>query len=246
MDSQDWMDADSCFVPAPDEVHVWRVNLEAGPDRVGEFRKILSGDERERADRFHFEKDRVAFTVARAAARSILGACLEANPCGLVFQYGPQGKPALDGAAANSGLRFNVSHSGQLALVAVTRDREIGVDIERIRPLKAGDRLPERFFSQAEVKSLRALPETKQLEGFFTCWTRKEAYIKAKGGGLSVPLDQFTVSLAPGEPPALLDVRWDLQEPRRWTFANLYPEDGYAAALIAEGSDWTLKRWQWE
>ncbi len=241
----DWPPATPSVELGLDEVHVWRVNLDAGQDQAENLREILASDERERADRFYFEKDRVSFTVARAAARSILGACLDVDPTSLVFRYGPQGKPYLDGAEANSGLRFNLSHSGKLALVAVTRDREIGVDIEQVRPLKSADRLPERFFSPAEVKSLRALPETNQLNGFFTCWTRKEAYIKAKGGGLSVPLDQFVVTLAPEEPPALLEVQWDSEEPTRWTLMNLRPGNGYAAALIAEGPDWALKRWQW-
>src|SRR5919199_1621700 len=141
---------------------------------------------------------------------------LRQAPPQLCFTYGRHGKPALATGTGGVPLRFNVSHSHGLALYAITRDREVGVDVERIRPEVAQEKIAERFFSPREVTVLRALPTPLQATAFFACWTRKEAYIKATGDGLSLSLKQFDVSLAPGEPVALLHTIWDPQEAARW------------------------------
>jgi 4'-phosphopantetheinyl transferase len=142
-------------------------------------------------------------------------------------------------------LSFNLTHSHQLALYAVTRRREIGVDLEYVRADFADEQIAERFFSPREVAALRTVPENLLKEAFFHCWTRKEAYVKAKGEGLSIPLDQFDVSLAPGEPALLLSTRDDPQEADRWSLQALFPGSGYVAALAVEGRTWRLKCWQW-
>ena len=240
------------------EVHVWKVGLEreavtesdANPSLAG-LRALLSPDERKRADRFMFRKDREAFVLARASLRMILGRYLGKNPHRIRFHYGPHGKPYLKGDPEESDTRFNVSHTHGLVLVAVTRGREVGVDVENVfyRSGKGRadreEKIPERFFSPREVASLRALPKGLQEDGFYACWTRKEAYIKAKGGGMSIPLDGFEVSLAPGERAALLDVAADPDEAGRWRLEDLRPGEGFVGALAVEGRDWDLKRWRW-
>ena len=224
------------------EVHIWRVPLDES--LVTELRQLLSPDECARADRFHFERDRNRFIVARGSLRTILGAYLKRNPPELSFSYSQYGKPSLFGEPASSELSFNLSHASELALIAVTRDRRIGVDIEFIRPDLASEQIAARFFSPHEVAALRALPQDVQSEAFFNCWTRKEAYIKAIGEGMSLPLDQFNVSLAPGSAAALLGNVKDVGEISRWSLRELHPGAGYRAAVAVEGHGWELKCWQ--
>lgn len=224
------------------EVHVWLASLTQPAAQVAELRELLDADERGRADRFHFEKDRGRFVVARALLRRLLGLYLNARPAELSFAYGAFGKPELRGeAGAPPALRFNLAHSHELALYAFARGREVGVDLEHVRPDLAGEEIAERFFSAREVAALRSLAPEARAEGFFNCWTRKEAYIKALGEGLSHPLDSFTVSLRPGEPAALLEVEGDEAEAARWSLRELRPAPGYVAALVAERDDWSLR-----
>jgi 4'-phosphopantetheinyl transferase len=203
----------------------------------------LRADERQRAERYVFKKDRMHFVVARGLLRVLLGHYLRQEPQHLRFIYGPHGKPALATDPGGVDLRFNVSHSHSLALYAITRSREVGVDVERIRPKVVQEPIAERFFSPREVTVLRALPTPLQATAFFACWTRKEAYMKATGDGLTLPLDQFDVSLAPGEPAALLHTTWDPQEAARWALQDLAPAPGYRAAVAVAGHDWRLTCW---
>lgn len=229
-----------------DEVHVWRATLDLKAGGLQSLQQTLSADERVRAGRFHFQRDREHFIVGRGLLRTLLGRYLETDPGQLRFCYSPHGKPALAWEANRNRLRFNLSHSRGLALYAVTRARELGVDIEFIRPEPADEEIAERFFSPREVAALRALPSNMQREAFFNCWTRKEAYIKARGEGLTLRLDQFDVTLTPGEPAALLSTNGDPQEASRWALKNLAPGPGYGAALAVEGDNWRLKCWQWQ
>jgi medium-chain acyl-[acyl-carrier-protein] hydrolase len=228
---------------ADGEVHVWRAALEQPADRLEVLRRTLAPDERQRAERFHFERDRRHFVAARGLLRTILGRYLDRDPGGLQFGYNPQGKPML--AGEGSGLRFNLAHSHGLALFAVSRGRELGVDLERIRPEFAGEPVARRFFSPREVAALGVLTGERRHEAFFVCWTRKEAYLKATGKGLTLPLDCFDVSLLPGEPAALLATRHDPAEAGRWSLRALAPGRGYAGALAVEGSGWQLRCGQW-
>ena len=227
------------------EVHVWRASLDLPASQVQRLRYTLSAEELRRAAGYHFQKDRKHFIVARGVLRDILGRYLKIEPSQLRFCYNSYGKPGLAGETIGETLCFNVSHSHALALYAVTHDRAVGVDVERIRPDLADEDIAERFFSPREVAALRALPANMQPEAFFNCWTRKEAYIKARGKGLSISLDQFDVSLAPGEPTTLLSVNGESKEASRWSLQELVVGSGYAAALAAEGHDWQLKCWQW-
>jgi 4'-phosphopantetheinyl transferase len=229
-----------------DDVHVWRIALEVGDPLLARLRDTLADDERKRADRFHFEKDRRHFTAARGAMRILLAGYLTRRPEAVRFAYSNYGKPRLMDADNPSDLRFNLSHSHGLALLAVTRGRDIGVDIERLRDMERdGEALAERFFSPREAARLRSLPPELRREAFFHCWTRKEAYIKAQGKGLSLPLDQFDVSLHPHEPAALLATQHDPQEVQRWSLQSLFPGEEYIGALALQGHSWRLWCGEW-
>lgn len=228
-----------------DEVHIWRAALDRSAGERERLEQTLSPEEHERAGRFYFQKDRERFIVARGLLRALLGRYLSVEADQLRFCYSPYGKPALSPDLCSSELRFNLSHSHGLALYAITRGREVGIDLEQIRPEPVNEPIAERFFSAPEVAALRALPAALQPEGFFNCWTRKEATIKARGEGLTVSLDQFQVSLAPGEPAALLSVNGDPAEASRWSLRELQPGADYVAAIAVEGEDWQLRCWDW-
>ena len=228
-----------------DEVHVWRASIDPDGLDVQGMWATLAADERSRAGRFYFQKDRERFVAGRGLLRAILGRYLGMDSDQLQFCYNSYGKPALTRESGGEILLFNLSHSHGLMVCAVTRHRQIGIDLERICGNLAGEKVAERFFSPREVGTLRALPACIQGQAFFNCWTRKEAFIKAKGQGLSLPLDQFDVSLRPGEPAALLDTTWDPQEACRWSLKELDPGPGYVCALCVEGRHWQLKCCEW-
>lgn len=220
--------------PAHDEIHVWHQSFCHEAAEVDAFRGLLSSDELQRAARFRFDKDRSEFMVSRGTLRRLLGCYLQVPPKELRFAYSAYGRPGLAGDAPSTMLDFNVSHSGGVALLAFARDRKIGIDVEKVRRDFGTSEIAERFFSTAERAALRDLPQQQRHEAFFRCWTRKEAFIKALGEGLSHPLDQFDVSLAPGTPAALLATRPDPKEVGRWTLWNIQTPGDYAAALAAE------------
>lgn len=228
-----------------DEVHVWRCRLDQPPSYVQSLLRTLAADERNRAERFYFEKDRASFIVSRGSLRAILSSYLYIEPQKLRFCYNSFGKPALVTEMGGESFRFNASHSHGLALFAVTRNRELGIDIEWIRDGLVEQEIAEHFFSAGEVRILRQLPANAQRESFFRCWTSKEAYIKAKGEGLSMPLDQFEVSVTPGKPAALLRTMSDPQEAARWSLRELFPAPGFVAAIAVEGKGWRLKCLRW-
>jgi surfactin synthase thioesterase subunit/phosphopantetheinyl transferase len=227
---------------AGDVVHIWRAPLEQAPECLEVLERTLSADELHRADRFHFPRDRRHFVAARGTLRTLVGRYLGREPGAIQFAYSPQGKPMLGPEA--DGLRFNLTHSHGLALVALARGREVGVDLEKVRADFDGERLADRFFSAQETAQLRSLPAPRRREAFFRCWTRKEAYVKATGMGLRLPLDCFDVSLTPGS-AALLAARHDPGEVRRWSMRDLAPAPGYAGAVAAEGQLWRLWCAEW-
>jgi 4'-phosphopantetheinyl transferase len=230
---------------AADEVQVWQAALDEPAPPVEELAATLSPDERERAARFHFERDRRRFVACRGILRAILAPHAGVAADGVRFRYGPRGKPALEPVDEGRGIRFNVSHSDGIALYALTRGREVGVDVERIRPVEDADRIAERFFSVPEREALRDVPFAARLDAFFTCWTRKEAYVKARGEGLGYPLDRFAVSVTPGTTARLWSAGADEQEIARWSLAGLPQAEGYVAALAVEGHGWRLSSAQW-
>ncbi|MEP7273252.1 MAG: 4'-phosphopantetheinyl transferase superfamily protein [Acidobacteriota bacterium] len=226
----------------PNEVHIWRVPLDRSEGELGELLSLLDADERTRASSFHFERDRLHFTAARGLLRIALGRYLGLHPSLVAFRYSSHGKPSLDGDAGER-VRFNISHSHGLALFAFTLERAVGIDLEMIRPGPADETIAENYFTPAEVDSLRSLPRDERDRGFFNCWTRKEAYLKARGDGLSLPLDHFEVTLAPHEPVRVRHIVEATRDERNWKLVSLSAGDGFVAALVVEGDDWEARWW---
>lgn len=226
-----------------DEVQVWRVDLEAIRSDESRWRKILSTDESARASRFHFAADRQRFMASRALLRIILAGYLASDPKSLSFAYSQKEKPSLGQEHASSGVNFNLSHSGGIALLAFARNRDVGVDVEKVRSDFEAEAIASRFFSAHEQEQLRSLPEEEKFESFFRCWTRKEAYIKATGDGLSLPLRQFDVSVVTENGDALLATRPDQAEAALWSLREIPAGPGYVAALCVRGRGWRLKDW---
>ncbi len=234
-------------LPLPDdEVQLWRVDLEAIRGDESRWQKLLSPDELTRAVRFHFERDRQRFAAARAVLRTILGAYLAVDGKSLSFAYSKKEKPSLGPLHAGSGVSFNVSHSGGIALLAFSRGREVGVDVEEVRRDFDVEAIARRFFSAHEQAQLSELPAEQRVDAFFRCWTRKESYIKATGDGLSLPLSQFDVSLEPGEMNALVATRPEASEAGQWLLQEVPGGSGYVAALCVRGREWKLKKWSGE
>ncbi len=229
------------YTLAGDTVHVWRVGLDVAGAYLDHLQASLSPDEHARAARFHARQDRARFIAARGFFRVILGRYLAREPGRLRFSYNAYGKPALIPEYGDRQLHVSVSHSHAVALYAITYYGAVGIDLEHIQPDFPYRRIAERFFSPHEVAALFALPAAQQQRAFFVCWTRKEAYVKARGDGLSLPLDRFDVSLSPDEPPALLRVHGDDDEAYRWSLHQLPPAHGYVAALAIKGQGCRLR-----
>ncbi len=225
-----------------DQIEVWSVDLNISDDALADLRLTLSNDETARSNRFHFERHRRRFVAARASLRAVLAAYVDLDPSHIEFEYGQKGKPRLAGEAVNSGLHFNVSHSNERALIAVSR-APLGVDIEHIRPLKDCEAIARRFFSEAEQCSLVSVPTERKLEAFFTCWTRKEAYIKAVGDGLSIPLDSFDVTFLTEQKPSLT-VRSEARQGERWFLNHLAGGPDYIGALAVRDHDPRVATWR--
>jgi 4'-phosphopantetheinyl transferase len=225
------------------EVQLWRVDVASLIGDERRWQEVLSIEEKTRAARFHSSPDRQRYTVSRAWLRIILGGYLSVDPRQLHFTYSSQEKPSLARPYLDSGITFNLSHSGGVTLVALTRNRAVGVDVEQIRRNSDVEGIARRFFSPLEQGQLAALPAEEKVPAFFRCWTRKEAYIKATGDGLSLPLDQFDVSLEKGSTKALLATRPDASEAKQWYLREVPAGAGYAAALCVRGQECRLRHW---
>ena len=233
---------------APDEVHVWCARLDVPTETLARLYATLAVDERNRSARFRFQRDRRHFIVARGVLRKLLGRYLQTEPGRIGYEYQAFGKPQLSPRFGGR-LNFNLSHSAGLALVAIAAESDVGVDIEYIRAQSDYAELARNFFSAAEVDQLSALPDHLYAEAFIGCWTKKEAYVKARGRGLALPLQSFTVPLTsdPEQGPATLQVTSNDMDPAmRWSVHTLRPVSGYIGALAIQGSGRRLSRWQWE
>ena len=219
-------------------VDLWAVDLHPPAGRVEELRRLLTPDEVERAGRFKFDRHRRRFIVRRAALRILASGYLQRDPAGLRFGEGEKGKPYVaDGA---EGFHFNLSDSRDLAVYAFTSGAELGVDVEILRPMPDAQQIAEHFFSVEERDVLRTVPAERKADAFFNCWTRKEAYIKAIGEGLSEPLDRFSVTLLPGEPARFVHLGGDRSRAAAWALHHLVPEVGSVGALALEGDGWQI------
>lgn len=241
-----WGHPPATLSPGPRDVHVWRAYLPDHVARLGMLASLLSSDEQATAARFRFASDRERYTISRGLLRVILSRYLAVAPDHLEFSYGTQGKPALAPPAGAGWLRFNLSHARDLTLYAVCRDREVGIDVEYMRSDIEHEQIARYAFSPYECATLSALPPHERVEAFFRCWTTKESYVKAHGGGLSIPLDQFDVALSPDSPPAILATRPDANQASRWTVVRVDPGPEYAAALTVDGSVENVSCWQIE
>ena len=222
-------------------VDVWRARLDLPAQTRARLHETLAPDERHRADRFCFERDRTRFIAGRGILRSVLSRYLRQRPEYVAFSYNSYAKPELAGASRDSGLRFNVSHSAEMLLIAVASGHQVGVDVERLRDGVLD--LAERVFSPREVVALRALAPSGQIEAFFRCWTCKEAYVKGRGQGLSIPLHEFDVSF--GSPPTLLQTRHDPPEAAQWSMYDVTPGHGFIGTLAVRAREVALRRWEW-
>jgi 4'-phosphopantetheinyl transferase len=224
-------------------VHVWRAALEATESSTQPLLRVLTTDEVQRAERYRFVRDRVRFVATRGRLRILLGDYLGIAPSEVVLTYGRSGKPEVATTCAHGRLHFNVSRSDEVALFAFALDRRVGVDVERVRADIETETVAEHFFSPAEMAALRGLPVASQAQAFFNGWTRKEAYVKAAGRGISDGFGDFTVSLRPDEPAAFCPTAAGSEDVARWSLCALDPAPGYAAALVVEGHDWRLERY---
>ncbi len=231
-------------LPGTSEVHIWRVSLEQPAWFLDRLWHCLDLKEQTRARQFSQETSRRQYIVSHGALRDILSRCLGVAPAQLRFTQEAHGKPLL--AEQEIPLSFNLSHSGDLALIAVARGHALGIDIERIRPVDNWPRLAERLFSSAETASLTAMPEEQQLAAFFACWTRKEAYLKALGDGLAASaLGRFTVTIDPQEPPSLRLPANTAKSPEQWSLRDVQAGERYAAALAMQGTIETVTIHEW-
>jgi 4'-phosphopantetheinyl transferase len=229
---------------AENDVHIWAANLDQPVQRISQLEKILSSDEVNRARQFKFEKDRNRFIAGRGLLRTVLGSYLNAEPAQLDFTYSPRGKPALKASSGHGTLHFNVAHSKDLILIALTRDCAVGVDVEWIHPISDIEDITTRFFTNREAAELMALPQDERMTAFFSLWTRKEAYLKATGDGISEMLKDVEISFLPEKPPRILAISGNAQAAERWTLLDLTPASGFAAALAVEAKDLQFSYWQ--
>lgn len=216
-------------LPGEREVHVWIVKLEAGETSTGAYSRSLSEEETQRASQFRYEHLRQDFTLSRGVLRALLGRYLAIEPSRIRFSYGPRGKPRV--AFPDTPLEFNVAHSGRFASYAFAVGCELGLDIEEVRPMTDQEGIVRQFFSPEECAEWLELEPAQRDEAFYRCWTSKEAYIKALGDGLSMPLDSFRVSVRPGVPAELIHAAGDPDAANRWALHSLVPAEGYSGTL---------------
>ena len=242
----DWNVPPENFKLFKSEVHLWRARLNLPLAKIEKLARIISPDEQQRANRFHFERDRQYFIAGRGILRIILQSYTRIKSHRLRFRYSAAGKPALANATTIAErLHFNLSHSHNLALYAVSYERLVGVDLEQIRLLEDAEKLAQRFFSIREYAFISTLPQECKQEAFFKFWTCKEAYLKAIGDGLAGGLDKVEVELRTNQQPVLLNIPGDSHQASHWSLFQLSPHPGYIATLAVKGQkrDWNLKCW---
>lgn len=225
------------------DVHLWRAGLAPAEEVTDGLAVLLSEDEQQRADRFHRSADGRRFVVARGLLRLLLGRYLGLEPASVSLTYGGQGKPELSPRHVPSDLRFNVAHSGDVALYALARGRRVGVDLERVRPVRDLEEVARIAFSARERRELRGHPAAERTEAFLRGWSRKEAVVKALGEGLRRPLDRIEVGLGTSGEPLLRALDGDRCTALQWSLRDVTMETGYVAAVAVErGEASCLKR----
>jgi 4'-phosphopantetheinyl transferase len=226
------------------EAHIWHVDIKKTAHDLEYYRGLLSDEEREQENRYHFERDRMRYAITHGVLRLLIGVYLNIAPHKVSFNFSKRYKPALSDNA-NLKLCFNLSHSGNFIVYAFSMDCELGIDIETIRKMKDADGIIERFCSEREKVDYFSVPKKDRTKAFFNCWTRKEAYTKARGDGLYFPLDHFSVSLKPGDSPRLIEVADESGEKDRWDIHEIPVHDEYLGALAIENRKSILRFFQW-
>lgn len=224
-------------------LHIWSVRLSDHNNRLENYWEILSKEEIEKAKAFRFIKDRRCFIIARGVLRNLLGNYLQVDPLHIHFKYGAHGKPYVDHPSM---LQFNISHSRNMLLLGFVKTASIGIDVEYTKREIDVKKIAQNFFSREEITSLRAVKEEGQLDAFYNCWTRKEAFIKALGSGLSFPLDQFVVSLDNPGDANLIETKWDSQEKEKWVLKAIQPEEDYVGAVSVKGKITDVRHFKYQ
>jgi len=222
-------------------VHIWLIRYDQSDQIFADSKHILSKEEKERSSRFHFDIDHKRFSVTRSLLKKYLGKIISRPPREIHFKFNKYGKPELLNSPKE--IHFNVTHSGNLGMIAITDLAPIGIDVEQFRSEMTTGDIAKRFFSKMEVEAFLELEENEKLQGFFNCWTRKEAFIKAVGKGLSLPLNTFDVSLKPNEPAQLLAVRYKNETSKDWTLTDIKLDHGYASAFIIRAKSFSTNFW---
>jgi 4'-phosphopantetheinyl transferase len=225
-------------------VDIWKVCLDK-PAKAGFEMKVLSPDEIARGAQFHSEKDRLHFIRCRSALRGVLAGYIAIPATEIRFEYLSSGKPQLEASHNPRAIEFNVSHSAGMALIAVSGEHRLGVDVERIREDVATAALADRFFSPREREGLRALPAQVRVRGFFACWTRKEAFLKATGDGLTFPLADFSVTTHPDSDPKLEEIKGNKEAGNQWFLADIDAGNAYRAAVAIEATPCRVETYTW-
>jgi 4'-phosphopantetheinyl transferase len=236
----------SGFQRANSKVHVWHASLEQPAEVVQKLESLLSEEERQRADSFRAREHRRSFMISRGILRNLLHRYTGIEPDQIQFNYTIHGKPFLAGPESTPDISFNLSHAGLLVLYAFSWSRQVGIDVECIRPLEEMEKVAVMNFSSREYRNFQATGEKEMLTAFYNAWTRKEAFIKAVGTGIAFPLREVEVSLEPDVPARLVTIHGSLQEADRWTLHDIKTWDGYAAALVVEGKDHSISHRQWK
>ncbi len=244
MSSERWTVTDSTPQLGPEEIHVWQAMLNLESTCRQRLEPILAPAERRRAARYRFDRDRNWYVARRGLLRTLLGRYLEVPAEEVELRELDHGKPVLAGALAESDVHFNLSHSSGVALYAFTRGAEVGIDVERIDPRRADPNVAGRFFAPGEIRALRALTDGDWIRGFFECWTRKEAFVKAVGQGLSYPLDAFEVSVTPGAPARLLSLRDTAEPAAQWSMTALEVTEDFCGAVVVKGPERAVRCWR--
>lgn len=237
-----WISPPENLALVADRVDVWRIPTSVDEEAVSQFHAVLSEAQKARAARMRVAEKRCQYIIAQGLTRMLIGTIVGTAAESLEFDRGPKGKPYLGGEFADTGIQFNMTHTSHMALIAITMNREVGVDIERIRDNLQWEKLARRYFSPQEYGEFSSLPESERLRAFFTCWTRKEAVLKAIGTGLGGGLASFDVSIGPQSPPALLDNRWNGRFHGDWSLNPLDPGSGYVATLVTERDGFEVRR----
>ena len=221
-----------------EEVHVWRIDLSDIAEAMPKLSQLLSSDEQQKASRYHFEKDRNNFTIRRAVLRKVLSLYMDVTPAELHFIYNNFDKPALE---ADTSIRFNASSSRGIGIVAIVLDTRIGIDIEFLDASFSKLEIAEKYFSTDEVRAIGDLQSELRTAAFFDCWTKKEAYVKAVGDGMSHPLPNLAIS---SEKPGSFSIAATSEEEKGWTVKSFIPEENYIASVAYEGGLRTIRHFQ--